>query len=551
MTTDHAPAEPSDCNDCSEGPRLPRHVRLATGELFWQQEDIRIAGRGLDFAWIRTYRSRPKGDVPQWDNAYNLKVEAILGDINVFNGAGAANLYRLQPGGGYAARGVFAGGRLDTSNQFRIRFAGGGAWEFRSLDESRAPGHIAGIIDRNGNALHFNYDEAGRLEVITEALGRDIHLRYDRSGRLATLTDFTGRRLSYRYTEHGDLGSVTYPPVTGTPTGNDFPNGATVTYTYSAPHRLTGITDRAGKPLLDIEYSMAFDHERVSALRWGRSGKPTHFTYHPTDEGLAAVVAIVNDGNGNVRDLLFDKLDACVGARDYTARADAALPTTRTENRPVHPVRPDEPPFYETRYHYDNPDGLLTRIVRPDGSTVEKQFEIDLRPDPSPIERGNLRTIRHTPGLAGGDTPELVRRYEYLPGFGCTCGQAFVTRETDPLDGVRSTEYDDRGNPVLVVDRDGSRTTLFYNAFGDRHRTHLVRGKPAGHLRVLRPAWPARHRDSRRRWVGDYDRLRIRRPRPSGAASGSERPRSQARVERLGPDGSPSASRRHRDPIVN
>ena len=123
-----------------------------------------------------------------------------------------------------------------------------------------------------------------------------------------------------------------------------------------------------------------------------------HFTYHPTDEGLAAVVAIVNDGNGNVRDLLFDKLDACVGARDYTARADAAIPTTRTENRPVHPVRPDEPPFYETRYHYDNPDGLLTRIVHPDGSTVEKQFEIDLRPDPSPIERGDLRTVRHTPG---------------------------------------------------------------------------------------------------------------------------------------------------------
>ena len=23
MTTDHAPAEPGDCNDCSEGPRLP------------------------------------------------------------------------------------------------------------------------------------------------------------------------------------------------------------------------------------------------------------------------------------------------------------------------------------------------------------------------------------------------------------------------------------------------------------------------------------------------------------------------------------------------
>ena len=141
---------------------------------------------------------------------------------------------------------MFAEGRLDTSNEFRIRFAGGGAWEFRSLDERRAPGRIARIIDRNGNALRFGYNEAGRPEVITDTLGRDIQLGYDRAGRLATLTDFTGRRLSYRYAEHGDLESVTYPPVTGTPTGNDFPNGATVTYTYPAPHRLTGITDRAG-----------------------------------------------------------------------------------------------------------------------------------------------------------------------------------------------------------------------------------------------------------------------------------------------------------------
>jgi RHS repeat-associated protein len=394
-------------------------------------------------------------------------VEAGRGGIVVFNGAGAADVYHPHPSGGYAARGVFAEGRLDASNQFRLRFSGGGAWEFHSLDDHPAAGRIARIIDRNGNALRFGYGESGRLEVITDTIGRDIRLGYDRAGRLAKLADFTGRRLSYRYTEDGDVKSVTYPAVTGTPTGNDFPDGATVSYTYSAPHRLTGITDRTGKPLLDIEYAAAFDHERVSALRWGRSGNPTHFTYDPTNDGSAAVVAIINDGNGNVRDLLFDKLGACVGVREYTSRADATKPTTLTENRPVRPVRPDQPPFYETRYVYDNPDSLLTRIVRPDGSTVDKQFEIELRPDASPIGRGNLRMLRHTPGPAGGDTPELVRRYEYLPGFGCTCGQAFVTRETDPRGGVRSTEYDDRGNPVLIVDRDGSRTQLSYNASGD------------------------------------------------------------------------------------
>ena len=173
------------------------------------------------------------------------------------------------------------------------------------------------------------------------------------------------------------------------------------------------------------------------------------------------------------------------------------------------PLRSGEPPFYDTRYHYDNPDGLLTRIVRADGSTVDKQFEIDLRPDASPIERGNLRLLRHTPGAGGGDTPELVRRYEYLPGFGCTCGQAFVTRETDPRGSVRSTGYDDRGNPLLVVERDGGRTENSYNAFGDLALALVAGGEQARHLRVLRPAWPTRHRDPGRRRLGDHDRLRI------------------------------------------
>ena len=123
------------------------------------------------------------------------------------------------------------------------------------------------------------------------------------------------------------------------------------------------------------------------------------------------------------------------------------------------------------------------------------------RPDATPIERGNLRTIRYTPGASGGDQPELVRTYDYLAGFGCTCGQAFVTRETDPRGGVRSTEYDDRGNPVLIVDRDGSRTKLSYNAFGDLS-SRSPGGRTPRHLRVLRPARAAVRRDSRRRRPG-------------------------------------------------
>ena len=68
---------------------------------------------------------------------------------------------------------------------------------------------------------------------------------------------------------------------------------------------MIGITDSAGTALLDVEYAPAFDHDRVSSLTWGRSGPPMHLAYHRIDEDAAVLLAIVNDGNGNVRELDF------------------------------------------------------------------------------------------------------------------------------------------------------------------------------------------------------------------------------------------------------
>lgn len=416
----------------------------------------------MDFVWTRTYRSRPESPDRHWDHGYALRAEAARGGIRVWTGTGCAVLFRPGSDGGYTARGVFAEGRLDPAAALRLRFSGGGTWEFRPLDANPAAGCIARIADRNGNALSFGYDPAGRLAVVTDTLGRDIRIGCDRAGRVASLTDFTGRRVSYRYTADGDLAAVTLPAVTGSPTGDDFPDGVTIRYSYAEPHRLTGITDRAGNPLLDTDYARSFDHDRVSALHWADSAHPVHISYEPAGPG--GVLAIVNDANGNVRELTFDADRACVSAREHTGHADAAQPTTATSNRPA---RAGGPPWYETRYEYDNPDGLLTRIVRPDGSSTIKEFEIVRRPDAGPLERGNLRSIRHLPGPAGAQQPERVRGYDYLPGFGCTCAQAFVTRETDPRGGVRTTAYDQRGNAVALVDRDGSRTELSYNSFGE------------------------------------------------------------------------------------
>ncbi|NKB25789.1 MAG: hypothetical protein GKR87_15735 [Kiritimatiellae bacterium] len=80
---------------------------------------------------------------------------------------------------------------------------------------------------------------------------------------------FSGRSVTYRYYNgiepggnFGDLKSVTTPSVTGTPNGNDFPNGKTTTYTYTTGssddrlnHNLLTITDGRRNDSSDVTFA--------------------------------------------------------------------------------------------------------------------------------------------------------------------------------------------------------------------------------------------------------------------------------------------------------
>ena len=159
------------------------HVQLATGEFVWQEVDLRIAGRGLDFTWTRTYRSGPEPDCPTGSTLTTSAPRRSPAASPSGTGPASADLFRADAGGVHVARGIFAEGRFDTANQFHLRFSGGGEWGFRP-GGGPAPGRIALIADRNGNALRFAYDETGRLVGVTDSLGRDIRLGYDSAGRL-------------------------------------------------------------------------------------------------------------------------------------------------------------------------------------------------------------------------------------------------------------------------------------------------------------------------------------------------------------------------------
>ena len=422
----------------------------ATAELQLQETDLVVPGVGLDFAFVRTYRSRTGSTTPMghgWDHSYNLSIEAVGEDIAVRDGTGRRDVFRLQADGTYAADEFFCVGRWDTnSGNFILEFPDTGTWEFYHFGVRPAGGKIARITDRNGNAMQFNYDLQARLTEVVDTLGRSYVFEYTPDGFLRSLTDFTGRRWVYTYHSDrsaeggpGDLASVTTPPVTGTPHGNDFPEGKTTRYAYTKGladerlnHNLTRITDPKGQTRLQVVYHTnsdpaSIEFDTVASLLRGIEKKDIRrgMVIARPDNRFAVVRTIVRDGAGNVTEYFCDSRNRVVTLREFTGRSNVQQPVTETENRPTGKLRPDDPDWFETACDWNN-DSLCTAVTTPAGERFEFLYERDFNPAASPRKKGDLRVAREIPVAVGDldgdgladDLTESVWRYEYDARFG-------------------------------------------------------------------------------------------------------------------------------------
>ncbi len=508
------PGAPTDEGSCEERPPEPALVHLGTGEFHLRVEDLRIAGRGLDFRWTRTYRSRADTDAGLgrgWDWSYDIWIEAQGPQIAVHDGNGRRDLFQPRPDGTYAADGFFQQGSWNTDGSFTLLFADGGAWRFHRLDGTARAGRIESSTDRNGNALAFAYDSLGRLMRVTDTLGRDVTIARDSAGRISSVCDFAGRCVSYAYYtaadtggSPGDLRSATSPIVTGTPNGNDYPSGKTTFYGYSRGqaderlnHNLLWIRDPRGQTWISNAYAAttdpgALDFDRLERQVLSGSDVFDIVYVQPQPEPLlppsTELQVIVNDAVGNVREFFYDRENRCVLLREFTGRADPAQPTSTTANRPTGRLRASDPAIFETRWEW-NRDSRPTRIVRPGGSITERVHQRDLDSGAAPRARGNLRLLRRLPGPGGGSHAELTEQFEHDVGHGGCCGSNFVTRHVDAIGNVTEHDYDARGNriqtrfPVTGVVED-----FEYDAYGRKTR-HVHPDNGGGCRREDRWVW--------------------------------------------------------------
>ncbi len=494
-------------------------VYMFSGEFYLYEEDLRIKGRGFDFVWGRTYRSKNGPNTAQgngWDYTYNLFLEQSGRMIRACDGNGRRDLYRPRPDGTLGRAEFFQHIAANNDGSHSMVYYDQETWDYQPFDDTPAAGKIQRITDRNNNTLTLTYDDQGRLTKITDTLDRDIAIAYNGDGMITSVTDFSGRVVSYTYYDgvepggsKGDLKSVTSPAVTNTPNGNDFPDGKTRTYTYTAGfaddrlnHNLLTVTDGRRNdpndptfgdgPYVVNTYAATTDpdnllFDRVVRQVWG--GDVVDLAYvrqEPTaTNGFAAMKTIVNDRNGNVNEYIYDIGNRPISSRVYTGRADPVQPTTETANRPGDKLRPDDPDFFETRTVW-NQDSLRMRVIHPNGNTTEYTYESDLNPNASPRDRGNLRIISRTPGshTPAGDQAVIEEFFEYDTTFSCgNCGFNYVTLHIDGRGKQTINQYDDRGNKIQIQHRIPSIVENFeYNEFGQL-TAYVLPDNGSGHRR--------------------------------------------------------------------
>ncbi len=378
-------------------------VFMDTGEYVMQVTDLTIPGRGFDFSFTRSYRSKIRFDGPlghNWDFNYNVHLDADPGgNVSLLDGGGRKDTFVANGAGGFVAPpGHFF--VLETEGAGYLLRAPQGVEHHFSAD-----GRLTLIRDRNGNEMSFLYNGAGQLGTVVDTLGRPIEFLYNFEGRLREIRDFSDRSIIYSYDPNGDLVGVRSPIVVGTPTGNDFPGGKSVTYAYhngclnpELNHNLLTITDAKDQVFLVNQYDA---EDRIRKQFYGTG----IFT---TDYDPLLRVTRSKDRRGTVVEY------------EFNAAGNPIRETVLTRG-----LRPGDPGSFTTRREY-SPDGLTTKTIYPRGNSVEYVFDSG---NPDRLAQANLVDIIQKANGIPSDQAELKVHIDYEPQF------QLPKRVTDPRDG--------------------------------------------------------------------------------------------------------------------
>jgi RHS repeat-associated protein len=422
-------------------------VNTATGNYYYQHTDLKLPGRGLSFAFTRTYNDQDSTSGPLgwgWTHSYNVHLaEQADSSVVVKQGDGREETYDPDGGGSYHSRYPGHYSRLvkNADNSFTLTA------KDQIKQKFGTDGRLTAIGDRNGNALGFAYDNTGNLSTITDTVGRTFNLSYDANNHLVQLTDPIGRKVLYTYDADGHLISDTDPV------------GSAMSYVYDANHHVIKITDRRGHTLVENIYD---DQGRVVSQKNGR-GFTTTFAYDSPNVGDTTITDPLGDITVHTHDKqrrLIRETDGLGHAVQYVYDANNNRTQITDKNGNVTSFIYDSQgnvtlksiePNQVTSIEYDSFNNPTRRVDALNQATI---FEYDAK--------GNLTKV--TDPLDGSTA------YTY-DGF----GQQLTV--TDALGRITTNAYDTQGNLITVADALGHETTWAYDGAGRRLSVTDTKGR--------------------------------------------------------------------------
>ncbi|MBI1742219.1 hypothetical protein HYR54_04035 [Candidatus Acetothermia bacterium] len=418
-------------------------IFLHSGELYLNHVDLGIPGRGFNWRFERTYASLLTFNGPlgyNWEFSYDRRVIEVnsanfqqirnihasikVGDVMRPDGYARADFFEKAPDGSFRPRTGLYIELAKTSDGGFIERDAVGTKVMYARPDAEGIARMLKLTDRRGNTMNFLYNDHGQLVRVLDTLGRPIDYIYNPEGRLIEVRDFFNRSIRFKYDANGDLIEVTSPAVTGTPNGNDFPNGKTTHYTYSSGfaqqwlnHNLLTITAPnevaiGGPPRLTVTYdtnpNSPFADSVLSQTIGGTNGTgipaggTIRYQYKvpsrpiPEDFTSAVYQTTVTDRNNNITEYQFNRLYNIVGIKEFTNRQ----------------IRSGGPSFFESHYEY-NKDGQVIKVLEPEGNSIEYVYD-DKNPDR--LQQGNLLSVTRRPDpKRGGDQQFIKTTYTYEP----------------------------------------------------------------------------------------------------------------------------------------
>ena len=350
--------------------------------------------------------------------------------------------------------------------------------------------------DVNG-LTQFTYDGSGALATITNALGHQTQITSHTGGGLPlTIVDANSVTTTLTYddrlrphtetvhTSHGNFATTYAYDAAGNLLSVALPDGATLTNSYDAAHRLTGTTDLFGQ---SISYTLDAlgDRTLINVKDANHSTKLTHSGKFDAlgrvlqdIGGMSQTTTYSYDSDGNpltVVDPLtykttrvFDALNRLVTSTD-PANGLTGI-TYDTHDRPLTVTDPNGG---QTVYTYDG-FGDVIQQVSPDSATTVYYYDLDGNlikrvTAANAVTQYTYDALDRLRSKTYPSEPSLNVYYGYDQG-GQLFGKGRLTSVADAL-GQLSRTYDERGNVTVELRR--AKTALLstiysYDAAGRR-----------------------------------------------------------------------------------